>query len=141
MVESVDPAPAGLTGILVTLPASPSFVQIRDTIRATINSYQFAAPDFEGLFPRFADPNSSYDFDSLYRWSNVPGLGGNLPGTFELSQFLHHTHLPATDTMNAAGTAGYFQLGATGSLSGASQQSGGTETRPVNTIFYGFIRY
>jgi hypothetical protein len=139
----VDPAPVGLTGIKVPLLSSDSAVICRDRTRGTLNSYQYQAPDFRGMFFRAADPNATWDLDAALRWSYSGHQWGILPGTFEYQQFLQHTHTPTSGAFVVQpGSPGNYGGGATGiELNAETASSGGTETRPVNTYVYPFIRY
>jgi hypothetical protein len=135
------PAVTGI-GIRVLLPTSPTpdANTIRNLTCQAINAYQFQAPDFRGMFFRAADPNSTWDFDAINRWSSVSSVSGPGPGTFEYGQFLSHYHSQLLRTSGGI-QGGWFE----GSLLPGSAQntftSGGSETRPVNTYIYPFIRY
>lgn len=133
-----DPNVPGATGIKCELFSGSTATEIRDAIQTAVNSYQYASPDFRGMFPRFADPTGLWDFDVANRVSSVPTVGGGIPGTFEFSQFLQHTH--TYERVQAPGASVPFggDFNNTAIQSGAS---GGSETRPVNTYVYPFIRY
>lgn len=144
--NGIDPAPAGLIGVELKLPTTPTPTPtiIRDTIRAYLNRYQFQAPLFDGMFLRCADPNMIYDTDGNLRWSNVSGIGGAFPGTFEFSQFLSHTHAPASGTQfyvnsPSGNTSDSGPLNRNDEFTTAP--SGGSETRPINAYIYAYIRY
>ena len=53
---------------------TPTATQVRDNIISAINNYQFAAPDFRGMFFRGADLTGIWDDDVAQRWSSVGGI-------------------------------------------------------------------
>lgn len=141
-ITGTDPMVPGRTGIQIVLLSSDSNEIIRDKIRFALNRYQYAAPLFDGVFFRAADPNGIYDFDNALRWSATPNVGGPNPGTFEYSQFLQHDHLQNAATIYSLGAGGSYDGGVSGGLAtNATVGSGGSETRPVNTYVYPAIRY
>ena len=137
-----DPNIAGRTGIeLVWLTASNTYDDYtRDVIRGTLNSsVQYAAPDFRGMFFRSGDPNATWDLDAAVRFSMIAGTYGNNPGTFELQNFLSHTH--GTYFVQAPPSGIATGVNYTQPKTAFTDLSGGTETRPVNATVYPFIRY
>ena len=140
--NSVPPVGVSGTGIKVYFQTAPTPEQVRDQTRFAINAYQFQAPDFRGMFFRCADPNSSWDFDAVNRWSPTPGVGGANPGTYEFSQFLLHNHNLNNQVVSNIGPSQVINSGGAYGLNTVGISfSGGSETRPVNTYIYPFIRY
>jgi len=140
-VPGADPMPVGITtGIRVSILSTDTPQEIRNKTQFAINTYQFSAPDFRGMFFRAGDPNATWDLDAVNRWSYIANNFGNAPGTFEYQQFLAHNHTftslaqIAPNNAMEGGTPYLFQTQNTGT-------SGGTETRPVNATIYPFIRY
>lgn len=139
-----DPSVGG-TSIEVQLPVTPTATQVRDNIISAINTYQFAAPDFRGMFFRGADLTGIWDDDVAQRWSSVGGISGGMPGTFEFGQLQSHVHPPATGTAYVYATSGASPPGG-GNIfaitsSANTGTTGGSETRPINTYIFPFIRY
>jgi hypothetical protein len=151
----VDPMVPGAIGIKVTLTTvqASDLATVALFTQQAINTVQYAAPDFRGMFPRGVDFTAIYDIDAYNRWSTVSGLGGANYGTFEYQNFLQHLHppeeisdsehadnfigttstAPVTNTIGGGATnVGYFAT---------TGNSGGTETRPVNFYTNWFIRY
>jgi hypothetical protein len=138
ITTSSPPIIAGRVPIKVLLPASPTSAQVVTLTLTAINAYQYASPNFAGMFLRGTDFSALWDTDVAQRWSLVSGLSGANYGTFEFSQFEHHTHQ-------------YTQLVATGSIAGGGSSyqavnnptgfSGGNETRPVNAYIQWVIKY
>lgn len=138
---TLQPAIAGYTGIKVNLDGTETNQQTLLKTQLAINSYQYAAPDLRGVFLRGVDPNSNYDLDKFYRINQGLGAGG-LIGSLEYQQYLSHNHtanrglnngldkLAGTDAQNA----GTF-------LGTAINNSGGAETRPVNSYVNWVIKY
>lgn len=134
----VDPAPGG-TGIVVALNASgeTTATATTKTIQA-VNAYQYAAPDFRGMFLRGLDAAGTWDLDVTQRWSSISGLSGANLGTFEYEQFLLHYHT-VVDKQQAPGS---FKGGGTVDIvSENSGTTGGSETRPVNAVVNYIIKY
>lgn len=138
--EGTEPITEG-TGIRVDILSDDTNAEIATKTLISINAYQYAAPDFRGMFLRGADPTGIWDFDNAQRWSSISGLSGAVLGTFEYSQFLSHAHLPpsslAAEALGALSpgiVGGYIEVFLTGS-------TGGTETRPVNAYVNYAIRY
>jgi hypothetical protein len=148
-----DPNPSGKTPIRVDTTAAMSTAQIMALTVQTVNKYQYAAPDFRGMFFRANDPNISWDADATQRWSTVTGIGGNVSGTFENEQFLNHLHniTNGTNFINGGATMSILTSAAGGSGYGAGggtvfngllmSLAGGHETRPTNTYINPYIRY
>jgi len=139
-LDTSSPPAASGTPIKVLLPLGADANTVRNLTCQAINSYQFQAPDFKGMFFRCADPDGNLDFDSANRISNVSGVYGARPGTFEYSQFINHNHQQNTNAFPGA-DIGSPITSTTTYLGPVTGSSGGTETRPVNTYIYPFIRY
>lgn len=142
--NGIDPLVVGATGFRIDLLSTYTNTQIRDLIRGTLNQYQFQAPDFRGMFFRAADPNATWDLDAASRWSYTAGIDGPFAGTFEYQQFLNHNHFQSPFTLYINISAGSdVSSGGVVTQNGnvTTLNSGGSETRPVNTYIYPFIRY
>jgi len=142
--SGTDPSLPGKTGIKVELTNSETNATVVSKTQLAINSYQYAVPNFQGMFPRGYDPTGIWDKDNIYRLSNVTGLSGNNFGTFEYQQFLSHVHGIIVPTyFGAAGgnVGGQAPVTFGGNYSFNSQNTGGTETRPVNFTVNFYTRY
>lgn len=141
--SGTEPTIPGAIGIEVDLASTDNSNETRDKIIIKLNTYQFAAPLSDGLFFRAADPNGIWDADNIYRTSGVPGIGGANAGTFEYSQFLSHFHIQDNPTLYAGPYGSALNGGNTAgqNVNRNTEASGGSETRPVNTYVYPFIRY
>ena len=139
----VDPMVAGYVGIEVQIASSYTPTQIRDATRVAINQYQFQAPDFRGMFLRCADPNGTWDTGVVNRWSYTSEISGSDPGTYEYSQFLSHNHSSISGNfVSSPASPSHIDAGGTGAGTNATTaNSGGGETRPVNTTIFPYIRY
>lgn len=137
----VQPIVPSVTAIECALTTGMTTTQLRNALRLAINSYQYQAPDLEGVFYRGVDPDAKFDLDNAYRWSYVPGVSGSNAGTYESQQFLSHFHQQETTTVLGTGAAAQYTIGATGTVGGTTQSAGGSETRPVNVYVCPFIRY
>ena len=135
----VDPAIAGKTGIKVVLTNTETAATVVTKTQLAINSYQYAVPDFEGMFPRGYDPTGIFDKDNIYRMSNVTGLSGAHFGTFEYQQLINHKHLQAVGIAPGSGSA--FLTTNQTTTSNIMQNTGGSETRPVNFYVNFYTRY
>ena len=135
-----DPAIAGRTGIPVAIVTGDTTVTTTTKTLAAINSYQYAAPNFAGMFLRGYDPTGLWDTDSASRWSSISGLSGATLATFEYPQFESHNHVLNEASINTAGSA-LFTSAQTTTSANPVGMAGGTETRPVNAYVNYAIRY
>lgn len=155
-----NPNIGGRIGIEVPVLGFYTTADIRHVTLVALGSYQFAAPDLRGMFPRGADFTGIYDLDVAQRWSSISGISGANYGTFEFQQFLDHFHwLANTDafsgteaplaidnylvpTLTGSGETSYDLDGSDTIASiGLSGNSGGTETRPVNFYVNWCVKY
>ena len=145
-VDTVGVAPTGVgTPIKVSVLSTNTAAEVALATQVAINSYQYAIPDFRGMFLRGLDPNGTWDLDILNRWATVSGMSGANVGTFEFQQFLSHSHnaILSIDTNSAggSGTAVYSPGGTPVNLGVGVSNTGGTETRPVNAAVNFYINY
>jgi len=134
--------------IMVALTGGETNPQCVTKILTAINAYQYAVPDFRGMFLRGNDPNATWDLDAANRWSTISGLSGANVGTFEYGQFLSHTHVATATTLhgNGAGNGAIGEALTGGSfppnvVTVSNANTGGSETRPVNASVNFFIHY
>lgn len=102
--------------IKVTLTGSESNTAVAAATRTAMNMENFAVPDLRGLFLRGKDSTPIYDLETAKRYSNVPGIYGNMVGTFQRDAVMEHIH---TYTKNT--------------IANISHASGGTLTPGDNT--------
>lgn len=141
-------APSGSgTGIKIVLVGTETAAQVVTKTLTAINAYQYAVPDFRGMFLRGLDAAGTWDTTVASRWSTVSALSGANLATFEFQQFLQHTHVATTPGADVGGTIPPFTVaraasaGSTGDIPDAVATAGGSETRPVNTAVNFYIRY
>lgn len=148
MGSTSEPSVPGATGIKVILATSgETTATVATKTQKAINSYQYAVPDFRGMFLRGLDSLGTWDIDKAQRWSTVSALSGANVGTFEFSQFLLHAHDNSTlqvSEFGPTGTGNQFPRSPTLETPIAALNitpQGGTETRPVNAAVNFYIRY
>lgn len=140
----IDPSPINRTGIQVDLVTGDDEESTVIKTLAAINKYQYAAPDFIGMFLRGIDFDGNWDFDVAQRWSTVTGLSGANLGTFEYDQFLSHSHATRLVRALAGNVNSNLHDGDNNVIDAPfypSTKSGGTETRPVNAYVNFVIKY
>ena len=151
--SSSDAAPVTSGELIrVSLPASPTQAQVISALNNAINAFQFAAPDLRGMFLRGVDPNSTWDIDRLSRINQGLGYGGYV-GSYELQNFLSHTHgatstltlalgnNPAASAVRLNGSANTNPSTLTVTPVTTISNSGGSETRPINSYVNWIIKY
>lgn len=138
--------PAG-NSIKVAITTGQIAAQVGAATQIAINSYQFAVPDLRGLFLRGFDTGAKWDLDYANRFGigNFNIAAGNI-GSFELSQFESHKHLPASPgtnfvTFDSAGSNAATGGGSTWGAPDFTGATGGPESRPVNISVNFFIKY
>jgi len=107
-----------------------------------INSLYFAVPDLRGVFLRGIDsyPNPNWDIDIPARYGYAYTMNPQNVGTFEVDQYTKHSHsIVTTQAAAANGTSGSGGGAAVGTVN--TNESGQTETRPVNMYVNFSIRY
>lgn len=140
------PAPPSGANIKVTLTGAETHAQIATAIIIAINSYQFATPNFQGVFFR------SLSSTNTLKWDPTPGIrfspfveniNGNQIGTFEFYDLSSHAHPPTAGNfiIDSGNTILSSAGGVTWSASGMTGFAGGNETRPVNASLLYAIRY
>lgn len=139
-----DPAVVNATeGIEVDILSADTSAQVAAKTALAINKAYFAVPDLRGVFLRGYDPTTIWDYESGSRWGNIPGVYGDMLGTFELDDFLSHIHSAAVYSL-AAGHNALFSNQDTGgaqSSTAFTEGTGGPETNPVNAYVYWMIKY
>jgi hypothetical protein len=142
-----DPMIANRTGIEVELTNSETAATVVTKTQLAINSYQYAVPNYAGMFPRGYDPTGIWDFDVAMRLSSVTGISGANLGTFEYPQFDSHTHVYTNANVTTlvgefAASGSKLSIGADVGFSGTNlSNTGGSETRPVNFFVNFYTRY
>jgi hypothetical protein len=148
-----DPLIPGSTGIEVDIVTGDTDDIVLIKTLTAINKYQYAVPAAQGMFLRNSDPNGIWDFDNLTRWSNVTGITGPSVGTFEYGQLLSHLHAPQEG--NNSDTRSFAIRRFVGDISTSfvtpgnldmvlrfvTDDTGGSETRPVNMYVNYYIKY
>lgn len=131
------------TVIEVPLIGSDTEANVFLKTQTLINAYQYNAPDFRGMFLRGLDAAGTWDMDVAQRWSTVTGISGANVGTFEYSQIISHNHV--VDYWSGAGTGGNILSGyntvRNGTIGQLDENTGGSETRPVNVAVNWLIKY
>jgi hypothetical protein len=144
-IGGIGVAPAGSANpIQVTLIGNETAAQVATKTITAINTVFFAVPDLRGLFLRGTDPTGIWDSGTILRSGAIGNIAGTNVGTFELSQFVVHSHPGSTVALSATGFiagpgANVEQIGGTTAVSVAAE--GGSENRPVNVFVDYFIRY
>jgi hypothetical protein len=116
--------------------------QVATKIQTAINQKYFAVPDYRGYLLRGFDNSAGNDPDSATRWSLVPGVIGDMVGTFQSSQNLQHIH-PVKFYENAGDPSNYI-AGKDLDDPVNEQDSfpeGGAESRPINQYVNYAIKY
>jgi hypothetical protein len=131
--------PSGANILVALVTGDTTATTVLKTQKA-INQYQFSIFNIAGYFLRSLDTAGNQDTNYTTRTLTALGLTGAYIGSSELAAFLSHNH----------SITGGFIVG-TGSMSGGSGTSwsavtdtnntGGTETRPVNFAVNYFIKY
>jgi hypothetical protein len=134
LADSTPPVVAGRILIKVLLSGTPTPPQVVTATINAVNQYQYAAPNFQGMFLRGTDFAGVWDKDVAQRWSTVSGISGANYGTFEYQQLLNHLHIDGT-----SGTGINPTGGGVGAVN--TQATGGSETRPVNACVNYVIKY
>lgn len=134
-----EPVVVGRTGIQVDLAGSDTNTQVATKTQQAINQKYFAVPDLRGMFVRGWNNGATNDPDAATRWSLVPGIIGDVLGTFQESANLSHHHITPEGFIVGAAVAG--TVGGPDSTGVQSQYSGGHESRPLNMYVNYAIKY
>ncbi len=145
-IDGTGTAPilANTTILKITLVGSDTSIIVAQKTIRVINSYQFATPDFRGKVIMAKDGGRGIDAYSIYRYSNVPGYGGDLVATYEWDDFGNHTHpnIIGTKGLTAAGGASAFSATGTGNqVLNAVGYTGGAQTMMKNISMNFYIKY
>lgn len=133
-----DPAPASKTGIQVDIVTDDTNTQVASKTQRAINQLYFAAPDFRGQFLRGWDDGAGVDPNAATRYSLVPGVIGDILGTFELCEVQAHYHTYS----DAVGAAPVYAAGGNyTNIDEITGVTGGNETRPINANVNFAIKY
>jgi hypothetical protein len=150
-----DPAVVGKTGIEVDILSTDTSLTVSQKTQIAINSVYYAVPNYEGMFLRGYDPNSTVDEGSGIRWSLVPGIYGPSAGT---SQFttnkVHHHNIWKQSGGENTGTLAPTVEGIDSQYNMMLERNLGAdhtelpaelddsyEARPPNTVVYYYIKY
>lgn len=147
----VDPPAIGaaVLQIKVALEGSETNAQVATATQIAINQQFFAVPDLRGMFLRGTDATGIFDPNTAYRYGAYNALPGHNVGSFQLDQLLYHDHQPEnlnSFVTDAATTAPPGVKGGTDAVNGnetvpLTSQTGGAETRPVNSYVNWIIKY
>lgn len=141
----IDPAVSNAIGIKVSIVTADTNLQVAAKTQTAINMYSYALPDIRGLFLRASGGSANRnDPDAAIRYSDVPGLYGDLMGTYQYDVNMYHEHHTNSGNLAVIGSGlgndlapgGNNQLG-----SGSLQGSGYSETRPLNISLNYIIKY
>lgn len=136
-----DPAVAGKTGIEVEILAADTAAQVATKTMLAINKARYAVPDWRGLFIRAIDGGAGLDPDAATRWSLVPGVIGDIAGTFQLDEIISHRHSLGDSGDIASGAGDVVHDARQGNFAYQSDWVGGAETRPDNANTNYIIKY
>lgn len=146
-----DPKPVGKLPIPVAVLSTDTNIQVATKTQIAMNSKYFAVPNWPGMFLRNIDTTNTIDLD--VRYSYVPGIIGNIIGTYQLDDLRSHLHTAGTIIGGASnilqgngGGVGDIVAGsdygyASITASTAINPFGGTETVPVNAGVNFAIKY
>ncbi len=140
--------------IQITLAGTETANMVAALTQTAVNTYSFAVPDLRGLFLRGIDPNGTWDLDQSSRFLPSAQSEPTAPGSLEIDQFGNHFHALTALTIPTVNTGGgaLNYLTPTGSsattltqkaytVTGNTNNDGGTESRPVNAYVNWFIKY
>lgn len=136
-----DPKPSNKTAIVVDIVSADTNAQVAVKTQQAINRMYFGVPDYRGYILRGWDNGAGNDPETGERYSLVPGISGDMVGTFQLTENLYHAHeyekLDNTAPLVVqAGTDQGQTLTPT-----STEASGGPESRPPNKNVNIAIRY
>lgn len=134
-----EPVVAGRTPIKVAILSSDTNTQVATKTQIAINQKFFAVPNFQGMFLRGWNNSSGNDPDAATRWSLVPGVIGDMLGSFQESANLSHRHPVPVASGEGGGQA--FDQGIAEDGTVLSHYDGGHESRPYNTYVNYVIKY
>jgi hypothetical protein len=136
-----DPKPSGKKPILVQIAGTDTAAQVASKTQAAINMKFFAVPDYRGYFLRgLGDITNFLSDDTAARSSFVPGVIGNVLGTFQLDSLKSHFH---DFNLITTGT-GMLAVGTDSSIVSTVEPTtatGAYEVRPFNKNVNYAIRY
>jgi len=151
--DGVGTAPIVANSILIpiNIVAADTNAQVASKTQLAVNQFYFKVPNLQGLFLRGYDPNGEWDVDYLSRFSYSNTLLGSSPGSQELDQIDNHTHTNTSTTyLNGIGSAHqHIAAGTAADASGPDSSvvsitinnTGGSESRPVNMAVVWAIKY
>lgn len=133
-----DPMVSDAVGIKVELDGTDTAAEVAETTRVAINEQYFAVPDFRGITLKGWNNGAipPIDRDTARRWSLVPGIIGDVLGTFQLDFVKSHFHeLPGTPA------AGAGPGNVAGGTSFAAPIASGFSGDSQNTVFNAYVHY
>ncbi len=134
-----DPEPSGKKAIKVKIFSTDTAAQVATKTQAAINKKYFAVPDFRGWFLRGL---GSSPITSTERYSYVPGVIGNVMGTFQLDDLKSHIHDASIYSFAASQAGGGAAIDVVSGTETIQTGIAGTyEVRPYNKNVNYAIRY
>lgn len=92
-------APGVGTPIRVSITSADTAAQVATKTITAINNYSFAVPDLRGMYLQGLKGTGQFGTDATSRYSDLSGVFGNNPGTFQIDILATGTH---TQPVNAA---------------------------------------
>lgn len=138
--SGTDPLVSGKTAIEVSIASADTAATVAEATQIAINSKYFAVPDTRGQFLRGWDNGAGIDPQAALRYSFVPGVQGDLIGTYQFDQISNHNH--NWKYSNVGQNGGGDGVRGTNSVdTTAIEFTGGTETRPINFSVGWVVKY
>jgi len=134
-----DPALLGKKGIEVAILSTDTNAEVAQKTRTAINMFSYAVPDLRGRFLRGWNNGAGIDLDAARRWSLAPGIIGDVIGSMQLSDNLHHRHPVDAYPFTADLTGSAYNIMREQTYE--TGFSGGSESRPINTYVNYVIKY
>jgi hypothetical protein len=137
----VDPKVSNAIGVKVSLSSTDTIMYVGDYTQWCMNRLYFAVPDFRGMILRGQGGSiNGWDPDALTRYSMVPGLTGDLIGTYENDQNIQHLHSYIESLTPNAGSVGTVNS-SYGDANRNTSLTGGKQANPVNISVNYVIKY
>lgn len=138
------PANSGRITIEVDVLTADTANQVATKTIQAINRMYYTTPDLRGQFIRIWDNGAGTDPESSTRWSLVPGIIGDVVGTFQNDEIKSHSHSTNAVFVQAILTGANGGAGAEYAAAGVGDVVTGEnlfEIRPRNAYTNIFIHY